>query len=96
VKTIRRALDRWYRKHGRRPAPKALPWSAPLLLEALEPRWAPAVFSVTNTADSGAGSLRQAILDSNGNPGGNVIQFNIAGSGVHTIQPTSALPAITE
>jgi hypothetical protein len=30
---------------------------------------------VTNTNDSGAGSLRQAILDANANPGADVIQF---------------------
>ena len=57
---------------------------------------APASNVVTTTADSGAGSLRQAILDANANPGGDIIQFNIPGAGVHVIQPTSALPAITE
>src|SRR5688572_1802905 len=35
------------------------------LLEALEDRLAPAIFSVTNTLDTGAGSLRQAITDAN-------------------------------
>jgi titin len=50
---------------------------------------------VTNTNDSGAGSLRQAILSSNATPGANTITFNIAGSGVHVIQPFSALPKIT-
>src|SRR5262245_45064361 len=33
--------------------------------ESLEDRTAPAVFTVSNLADSGAGSLRQAILDAN-------------------------------
>jgi hypothetical protein len=57
-------------------------------------------FLVTNTNDSGAGSLRQAILDSNatallnGNP--NVIQFNIPGSGVQVISPLSPLPTVTQ
>ncbi len=51
---------------------------------------------VTNTNDSGPGSLRQAILDSNSNPGPDTIDFNIPGSGVHTISPTSALPTITD
>src|SRR5262249_46235247 len=46
--------------------------------------------------DSGTGSLRQAILDSNAHPGADAIYFNIAGAGVHTIQPTSALPIITD
>jgi hypothetical protein len=34
-------------------------------------------FVVTNTQDSGPGSLRQAILDANNNPGPNSISFNI-------------------
>ncbi len=52
-------------------------------------------FTVTNTNDSGAGSLRQAILDANGNSGADTIAFNITGSGVHTITPATALPAVT-
>ncbi|HST52114.1 MAG TPA: FG-GAP-like repeat-containing protein [Pyrinomonadaceae bacterium] len=52
---------------------------------------------VTNTNDSGAGSLRQAILDSNSTVGTKeTITFNIPGAGVHTIQPASALPTITD
>lgn len=53
-------------------------------------------FTVTNTNDSGAGSLRQAILDANANPGADTIDFDIAGSGVHTISPLTVLPTITE
>ena len=52
-------------------------------------------FNVTNTNDSGAGSLRQAILDANTAVGADTIAFNITGSGVHTIAPATALPAIT-
>jgi len=52
-------------------------------------------FTVTTTADSGAGSLRQAILDANTNPGSDTIAFSITGSGVHTIQPAAPLPMIT-
>ena len=55
-----------------------------------------ATFTVTNPNDSGAGSLRQAILDANANAGDDTISFNILGSGVQTIAPASALPAITE
>ena len=55
-----------------------------------------ATFTVTNTADSGAGSLRQAILDANGAAGADTIAFNIAGAGVHTIVLGSALPAVTD
>ena len=52
--------------------------------------------TVTNTNDSGAGSLRQAILDANANPGSDVIDFNIGGGGPQSIMLTSPLPAITE
>jgi IPT/TIG domain/S-layer homology domain len=51
-----------------------------------------ATFTVTNTSDSGAGSLRQAILDANANPGADTIAFNITGAGVQTIALTSSLP----
>ena len=53
-----------------------------------------AVFTVTTDADSGAGSLRQAILDANANPGADAIHFNIAGGG--PIVPTSELPDVTD
>jgi hypothetical protein len=52
-------------------------------------------YNVTTTADSGPGSLRQAILDANASAGADSISFNIVGGGVHTIAPASALPAIT-
>ena len=52
-------------------------------------------YTVTSTADAGAGTLRQAILDANAHAGPDTIAFNIVGSGVHTIAPASALPAIT-
>src|SRR5207245_2771692 len=51
---------------------------------------------VTNTNDSGPGSLRQAILDANANAGADMIAFNISGAGAHTIIPASALPTITD
>jgi hypothetical protein len=53
-------------------------------------------FTVTNTNDSGPGSLRQAILDANSNAGLDSISFDIPGSGVRTISPLSALPDITD
>jgi YVTN family beta-propeller protein len=53
-------------------------------------------FVVTTTADAGVGSLRFAISHRNANcAGSQTISFNIAGMGPHTIQPASALPAIT-
>ena len=54
-----------------------------------------ATFVVTNLANSGSGTLRQAILDANAAPGFDTINFNLPGSGVQTIAPTNALPAIT-
>jgi hypothetical protein len=65
-------------------------------VEALEGRQMLSTFSVTNNNDSGAGSLRQAILSSNGVKGPNAISFNIPGTGVHTIEVLSALPTITQ
>ena len=49
--------------------------AAQLLLEALEDRLVPSTFTVQNLADSGPGSLRQAILDANANPGADAIRF---------------------
>jgi hypothetical protein len=37
-------------------------------------------FTVTNLNDNGLGSLRQAILDSNANPGADVITFSVTGT----------------
>jgi hypothetical protein len=53
-------------------------------------------FTVTNTNDSGTGSLRQAMLNANANPGLDTIVFNISGAAPHTITLTSALPTITD
>jgi parallel beta-helix repeat protein len=54
-----------------------------------------ATYVVTSTANSGPGTLREAILFANTNPGPDTINFNIPGSGVQTIAPTNVLPAIT-
>jgi len=53
-------------------------------------------FIVTNTNDSGAGSLRQAIAETNANPGADRIHFNIPGEGVRTITIDSPDPDITD
>jgi len=55
-----------------------------------------ATFTVTNTNDSGPGSLRQAILDANANPGADTIAFDIPGAGVHTITPLTSLDVVTD
>ena len=54
-----------------------------------------AILTVTNTNDSGAGSFRQAIIQSNVTAGKDTIQFNIAGAGPHVITLSAALQAIT-
>jgi hypothetical protein len=56
-----------------------------------------ATFTVTNTADSGAGSLRQAITDANAAAGLDTIAFDVSGAGcdgagVCTIAPATQLP----
>lgn len=63
----------------------------------------PATYTVTNTTDSNAGSLRWAILQNNANPGANTINFNIptsdsgydAASGTWTISPLTELDHIS-
>ena len=55
-----------------------------------------ATFTVTNTNDAGANSLRTAITNANAAAGTDTIVFSIAGAGVHTINLASALPTITD
>ncbi len=49
-----------------------------LHFESLEERLAPALFTVTNLSNSGAGSLRQAIVDANAASGADTIDFSPA------------------
>lgn len=58
----------------------------------------PATFTVSNTNDSGPGSLRQAILDANAavTGGRDQIRFEIPGEGPHVIAPLSALPPVAD
>jgi titin len=53
-------------------------------------------YTVTTTADSGPGSLRQAMLSANAHLGADVIRFSIAGPGPYTISPVTALPDGTD
>ena len=76
---LRRSIDRCFTK----PA-----------IEGLEGRRLFATFIVTTTADTGAGSLREAITLANADSDADVINFNIPGAGVQRIQPATALPAI--
>ncbi len=72
-----------------------------LAVEALEDRLVPSSYTVTNTGDLDSsgnpipGSLRQAILDANSNPGADTITFSI-GSGPATIKPDKVLPTLTD
>jgi len=60
----------------------------------LKPAFA-STFTVTNTNDSGAGSLRQAVVEANVNPGADLIEFNISGcEGVCTIQLASTITLV--
>jgi hypothetical protein len=52
-----------------------------------------ATYMVTNFNDSGPGSLRDAIMMANSNPGPDTIMFN---TGPGTINLMSPLPAITD
>src|SRR5262245_52208168 len=64
-------------------------------LEAVEDRNLLSGFLVDTIADSGPGSLRQAIVDANATPGPSTIVFAIPGAGVHRIAPAGPLPAMT-
>jgi len=63
-------------------------------LDILEDRTVPSTFTVTNINDSGAGSLRQAIIDANAHAGADQVAF---ASGLHgTIMLTTGQLSITD
>jgi hypothetical protein len=66
------------------------PSTSPTLIQLVS-----TVLTVTNTNDSGTGSLRQALLDANNQAAPHIVNFNVAKGGqVHTIAPNTALPTI--
>jgi hypothetical protein len=81
-------------------------------IESMEERRLMSLITVTGTGDAinatdGVVTLREAITAANSNKnisdvvgvgayGNDTIDFNIPGTGVHTIRPTSALPTITD
>jgi len=92
----------WDRLACRRRAPRHLgrrQRSSSPYLEALEDWTLLSTFTVLNTADNGAGSLRQAILDANSTPGLDTISFQI-NTGAQTIHVGSGgfgpLPALID
>src|SRR6476659_7017666 len=87
----------------RRPAPvrPAQSYRARLMVRALESRITPADFTVLNAANAGAGSLRQAVLDANAQPGADNILFdpaffNAANPRTITLTAASGQMAITD
>lgn len=66
------------------------PWT----MGAFSIRPSPPPTLVTNTNDSGAGSLRAAVDAANANAGADTISFAIPGAGPHTITLSSPLPAV--
>src|SRR6516165_7323224 len=63
-----------------------------LVVEALDDRCLPSTFTVTNLLDTGAGSLREAVVAANANPGADSIDFAVTG----TIALTSGQLDITD
>lgn len=99
--SLRRGFARFLQTK-RKPVRKSTPR---LSVEILEERALPSVYTVANTLDSGAGSLRQAILDSNASVGiADTIEFDIpvtdpgyvTATDTFAIKPLTALPTITD
>src|SRR4051812_44590728 len=84
----------WFTSRGIRPPRQRVARAihAAHRAELLEPRTLLSTFDVTNTNNSGDGSLRKAILDANQLPGADVIRFSLPGPGPFVIQPTPTTP----
>ena len=72
ARSLRTWLPKWLTPARPRPGRRPVQ----LKLERFEDRMVPATFTVTNTANSGAGSLRQAIIDANDASGADTIKFS--------------------
>ncbi|MCA9034843.1 MAG: hypothetical protein KDA91_06935, partial [Planctomycetaceae bacterium] len=79
---------------GQRPANSRRSRRRTWRAQSLEDRTLLAVFTVTTTADSGPGSLRDAITQANVDTAADTIEFNIPGAGPHTITPLTSLPSV--
>src|SRR5947208_14528397 len=85
--------NRQGRTQRRKPAPRL---SFVPRLDVLEDRSLPSTFSVSNLADSGPGSLRQAVLDANASPGADDVVFAPGVSGTITLAFASGEILITD
>ena len=90
----------WIRSIFARPVTRTIrraPRKTRLAMEALEDRTVPTTFTVTNTNDSGAGSLRDAVASANANTGPDTIIFdNAVFNTAHTITLTSGELDLTD
>ena len=89
-----RSASRWFSKkvRGTRRAPR---FEFVTSLEALEARLLLSTIVVTNNADSGPGTLRDAITQADLDTTPDTIDFNIGGGGHQVIALASALPVLT-
>ncbi len=70
-------MFRWLRRKNRNAGSRPVrSRRARLMVQGLEGRVVPTTFTVTNADDAGAGSLRQAILDSNAAAGTDAVAFD--------------------
>ena len=74
---------------SRQMCPRAFRQFIRLSCEQLEHRTTPALFTVTNLADNGAGTLRAALSVANGNGTADTIDFQAGISGVMTLTSSS-------
>src|SRR5690242_15880131 len=83
----------------------AIPWEGPYpmtvsykrpVAETLEARTLLTTYIVSTVADTGPGSLRQAILDANAHSGADDCAFAVPDPGVHRITPVTPLPQLTD
>jgi hypothetical protein len=82
---------------------RSLRWTAAALGVAAATAGLPALpaqadvgYLVASTADSGVGTLRNAIIWANGHPGPDPIVFRLPGTGPGVIEPRTDLPVVTD
>src|SRR3712207_1629094 len=102
--TSRQATTSWGTRAKALTAGLLLAWTMMAASLMATPAHAATTFTVNSTADTGDATpdgscdsctLREAIQEANAAAGAETINFDIPGTGVHTISPASHLPAIT-